>query len=347
MSHMDRAHLRLLDANFNRAREALRVMEDCARFLLDDSHLSALAKQLRHDLCQCIAQIPAEQLLGARDIIGDVGTSISTADEIARPGQTAVLQAAAKRLTEALRCLEEYSKIETPQIAREFEKLRYRAYDLEKRILLRTDPSNRLGRVRLYVLLTESLCRLPVMETSEQILAGGADCIQLREKDRTDAELLELACKIAQLCHQAGALFIMNDRPDLAVLAGADGVHLGQHDLTVDQARKIVYPRMIVGKSTHCLTEARSAMIQGPDYLAVGSVFPSPTKPQVTTCGLQLIRDIRRLYPGPLIAVGGITRQNAADAITAGATAVAACHAILTADSPRAATAAIKQNLPT
>ena len=104
---------------------------------------------------------------------------------------------------------------------------------------------------------------------------------------------------------------------------------------------------MIVGKSTHSLAEARSALIQGPDYLAAGAVFPSPTKPQVTTCGLQLIRDIRQLYPGPLIAIGGITPQNAPDAITAGATAVATCHAILTADSPRAATTAIKQNLPT
>ena len=108
---MDKTRLRLLDANFNRAREALRVMEDYARFQLNDPQLSKSAKELRHDLCQCIAQIPFESLLDARDIVGDVGTQISTAGEKRREDELSVVQAAAKRLTEVLRWLPSVAEV--------------------------------------------------------------------------------------------------------------------------------------------------------------------------------------------------------------------------------------------
>ena len=342
---MDKTRLRLLDANFNRAREALRVMEDYARFQLNDPQLSKSAKELRHDLCQCIAQIPFESLLGARDIVGDVGTQISTAGEKRREDELSVVQAAAKRLTEALRCLEEYSKIENEQIAERIEKLRYRSYDLEKRILLRVRCGTQFADVRLYVLLTESLCRLPILEVAEQVLAGGADCVQLREKDKTDEELLELACEISRLCHKADALFIMNDRPDLAVLADADGVHLGQNDLPVVQARKIINPRMIIGKSTHSIAEAEAAIAEQPDYIAVGLIFPSLTKPKVVCSGPQLIREVRQLCPVPLIAIGGITAENAHQALAAGASGVAVCQAAIASDNPETACREIKQRI--
>jgi len=333
MLSMDK-FLRLLDANYNRAREALRLLEDYARFILDDAHLSKQTKQLRHDLSKSLSEIPEVDRLAARDITSDVGTNITTPAEQIRTSELAVVTAAAQRLTEALRSLEEYSKINVPQVAAQIEKLRYRAYDLENQILLRAQPNQRLGKVRLYVLLTEKLCKLPILDLAKQVLAGGADCIQLREKDKTDPQTLDLANKIANLCHAAGALFIMNDRPDLAVLVGADGVHLGQDDLLVAQARKISTQRMIVGKSTHSIAEVQAALTEQPDYLALGSIFPSPTKPQVPCCGTELIEQVRQLYSGPLFAIGGVTLENASQALAAGATGVALCQAICESDSP-------------
>ena len=334
MLSMDK-FLRLLDANYNRGREALRLLEDYARFVLDDPHLSKKAKQLRHELSKSLSEIPEVDRLAARDITSDVGTNITTPAEQIRTSELAVVTAAAQRLTEALRSLEEYSKINVPQVALQIEKLRYRAYDLENQILLRARPKLRLDEVRLYVLLTEKLCKLPILEVAQQALAGGADCIQLREKDKTDPQSLDLANRIANLCHEAGALVIMNDRPDLAVLAGADGVHLGQDDLPVAQARKIATQRMIVGKSTHSIAEVQAALTEQPDYLALGSIFPSPTKPQVPCCGTKLIEQVRQVYSGPLFAIGGVTLEIAHQALAAGATGLALCQALCDSESPQ------------
>lgn len=342
---MDRQNLRLLDANFNRAREALRVMEDFGRFILNDTQLSSQAKQLRHDLCSCISQIPTEQLLGARDIIGDVGTVITTASEQKRCDHISVLQAAAKRLTEALRCLEEYSKIDYPHIAVQIEALRYRGYHLEKQLLCRAIPADRMAEVRLYVLLTQSLCQLPILQVAQQVLDGGADCIQLREKEMPDGKLLLLAGQIAQLCHEAGALFIMNDRPDLAVLADADGLHLGQGDLPPDQARKVLRPGMIVGQSSHNIDEAKAVLAGDTDYIALGSIFPSSTKPQVPQSGLAILEQVRKLTARPIIAIGGINSENAHQAIAAGASGVAVCQGVIAGPNPQQAARDIKEKL--
>jgi thiamine-phosphate pyrophosphorylase len=342
---MDQPTLRLLDANFNRAREALRVLEDYARFLLDDPSLTQTAKQLRHDLSQTIAQLPVLELLAARDTPGDVGTSLTTPTEQSRTDALAVVQAAAKRLPEALRCLEEYTKIDRPDLAARIESIRYQGYELEKQILSRAHRRDRFSAIRLYVILTESLANRPLLEVAEQVLAGGADCLQLREKDKSDSELLELAGSLRTLCRDAGALFIVNDRPDLALLADADGLHLGQNDLSVTQARKILKPHMLVGKSSHNLPEAESALAEHPDYLAVGSIFPSPTKPNVATPGPDLIVQIRQNYPGPLVAIGGITTQNAHLALTAGASALAVCSAVIAAGAPQSTARAFKDIL--
>ena len=200
----------------------------------------------------------------------------------------------------------------------------------------------RFYQVRLYVLLTESLCRGGIIETAEQVLAGGADCLQLREKDKSDAELLKLACELSQMCHKAGALFIMNDRVDLAVLADSDGVHLGQGDLPTDQARKLLRPGMVIGRSTHSIEEARQALAEGADYIAVGSVFDSTTKSQVTRSGLGLIKEVSQFCDRPLLGIGGITAQNAHNVIEAGATGVALCQAVIQAQNPAQAARAIR-----
>ena len=150
---MDKCTCRLIDANFNRAREALRVMEDYARFILNDSRISLSAKQLRHDLSACIAKLPSLELLAARDTPDDVGTQLSTKSELTRSDPLAVAAAAAKRLTEALRCLEEYSKIASADIAAQIEAIRYRSYELEKRFISRMNISVKLMKISEKMLL--------------------------------------------------------------------------------------------------------------------------------------------------------------------------------------------------
>ncbi|MCF7958505.1 MAG: thiamine phosphate synthase [Phycisphaerae bacterium] len=342
---MNKQILRLIDANFNRAREGLRCMEDFARFLLNDAHLSSLVKQSRHDLSQIIAQLPQNELLAARDTPGDVGTTITTESEHKRSDPLAVLQAAVKRLPEALRCLEEYTKIDAPELSARLEALRYKAYHLEKQLIAKADRTNRFAHVRLYVLLTESLCKLPILTVAQQALAAGVGCIQLRQKDRSDAELLELARKIAQMCHEADALFVMNDRVDLAILANADAVHLGQDDLSPSQARTLLPPHLAIGLSSHNLPQVQAAITQDIGYLALGAIFPSPTKPDVPTAGIKFIQQVKKLTNTPIIAIGGITRQNASQAIAAGATGIAVCQAIIASDNPKKAAREIKDEL--
>jgi thiamine-phosphate pyrophosphorylase len=328
-------YFRILDANFNRAREAFRVLEDYARFMMDDDGLSQQAKNLRHDLCQTTAQLPPLELLAARDTPNDVGTTLTTPTENHREGPGHVAVAAAKRLTEALRCLEEYSKISCPLISQQFEAIRYRCYELEKRFFLRAGHRSRLKDICLYVLLTKDLCRFPLLETAQAALDGGADCLQLREKDMVNSQLIELAILIADLCHKKNAIFILNDRIDLALLGGADGVHLGQNDLSIPQARKIAGSQLIIGKSTHNEVEASQAVEHDADYLAVGSIFTSPTKPEIAPAGLELIRQIRPLTSRPIIAIGGIDETNAHSPIQAGADAVAVCQAVSTSENPQ------------
>jgi len=335
---MDRDILRIVDANFNRAREAFRVMEEAARFSLNDRIISSLAKKGRHLLTQCILEYLPDDLLTTRDITGDVGTNVTTSQEESRPCSLSVVQAAAKRLSEALRCLEEYGKTIDPNLGRQLEEIRYQGYDLEKRLITRLSGRDSFAKVRLYVLLTENLCRLSLMETARQVLEAGAQCLQLREKDKTDDDLLTIASELCDLCHEFGAMFILNDRPDIAELANADGIHLGQTDLPVAQVRKVMLSRRVVGKSSHTLEEAESAVGEDIDYLAAGSIYGSPTKPEVFRAGLALIKGAKELCDIPIIAIGGIQSGNVREVVDAGATGVAVCQTIISLPDPGEAT---------
>ena len=223
---------RIIDANFNRAREALRTLEDIARFHLNNEALVQGAKDLRHRLTGAIASLsPAMdslERLAARDTEADVGVALFNAGEFYRPGLREVAHAAVGRLSEALRSLEEAVKCVSPEAAASIEAIRYAAYTLEKRIVL-SMGTGRARQWRLCVLITESLCKhLPWEMVARAAVAGGADCLQLREKTPDDGELLARAKLMTRIAHEGGAAAIINDRPDIALLSGADGVHLGQ-----------------------------------------------------------------------------------------------------------------------
>ena len=336
--------LRILDANANRAREALRVVEDYARFALDDDALCGDLKALRHELTRCLAHhLPAAIL--HRDTPGDVGTDNKTASEGVRPDLASVVTAAGKRLGEALRVIEEVLKTQSPADERGVETVRYRWYALEQSVAQSLRP-NRFTNVSLYVLVTESVCRRPWLEAAEQAILGGADCLQLREKDLESGELLRRAEALVALCRRHRVPCIINDRPDVALLARADGVHVGQDDLPATAARKVIGPDLVLGVSTHDLQQARRAFVDGADYIGVGPVFRSATKPRDFIAGLDFAREVARALPDrPAVAIAGIDARNVDEVLAAGMRAVAVSSAVLGAEDVRAAAAGLKRKL--
>jgi len=339
----DASVFRILDANLNRAREALRTIEDFARFIRNDAIAAAQCKQARHRLTR-FATMFERELLQQRDTVGDVGTTITTAEEAERLSTEAVAKAALGRLTEALRCIEEYGKIVSPTDAADVEQIRYGCYTLGQRLFERQELLQRIRTARLHVLLTASLCRHDWQQTAIATLRGGADVIQLREKEISDAELLERAQWLRELTRKHDALLIINDRADIAKLADADGVHLGQDDFPPTTARQIIGALKLIGVSTHSVTEATNLRAQAADYLGVGTMFASATKPDVGVGGPTLLADVAEAVADmPLVGIGGISGQNTerVASVAPARTAVAVSQAILGAEDVESATRAI------
>lgn len=329
--------LRIVDVNLDRAREALRVIEDYARFVHDDADAATAAKQARHALRDIVAALGADDLLAARHIIGDVGRTTKTPGELARAELDDVVRAAFGRLQEAARSVGEYAKLVAPAAAAQAETLRYAAYELEQRVVLRGTLRARLRAVRLYVLITADLCRGDWLDTARAAIDGGAGCLQLREKELADGERLRRAGALRELTAAHGVLLAVNDRPDLAKLCGADIVHVGQDDLTVADVRRVAGSQVLVGKSTHTRAQFTAACGETPDYLAVGPMFASGTKPQTHIAGLETLAWARTQTALPLVAIGGITAANAAAVRAAGANTLAVCAAVIGADDATAA----------
>ncbi len=336
---------RILDANFNRAREALRVAEDCGRFAMNDPAITAMAKNLRSDLREVLTAMPVEEFLVCRDTPGDIGTEITSPTEGLRAGMTDVAMAACKRLTEALRTIEEYSKVVAPGQTTKIERMRYNGYTLEQRLIERIMVGQRFARVQLYVLVWSKLCRGSLRDTARAAIAGGADAIQLREKDIPDDQFLAMACELRELADETNRLLIINDRPDIAAIVGADGVHLGQNDLPVAEARRLLRPGAIVGRSTHNIQQARAAVTEGADYIGVGPMFETPTKDAGPIAGVKFLKQVLAEVSIPVVPIGGITTANIAKLVAAGAQRVAICSGVCNSPDPRAAAADIKKRL--
>ncbi|MDB5290832.1 MAG: thiamine phosphate synthase [Phycisphaerales bacterium] len=336
--------LRLLDANANRAREALRVLEDYTRFILNDQETSARLKTLRHTLAEVMGPIGPEAIL-YRDTPGDVGVVNKTPAEGRREDLGHVITAAGKRLGEALRSIEEFLKTHSPSDAARVEGMRYAFYDIEQRLARTLRPADRFAGVRLYVLLTGKLCKRPWLEAAEQALLGGADCLQLREKEMDSGELLRRSRQLVALCRKHGALCIVNDRPDIAVLSDADGVHVGQEDLPAVEVRKIVGREKIVGVSTHRIEQAGQAALDGADYIGVGPFFRSATKPRDFIAGPEYARRVAAEIKIPAVAIAGITPANVDEVLATGIKAVAVSSAVIGATDVRGAAEGLKKRL--
>jgi thiamine-phosphate pyrophosphorylase len=329
--------LRLLDAALNRAREALRAIEDAARFACDDHDAAAQLKSARHELAQVGRDLGSREALASRDVAGDVGRETKTTSEVERGSLDAVLAAEFARAGESLRSIAEFGKLICQDVAARAESIRYRVYQLEQAVRLRGTARSRLARARLYVLLTESLCKNAWQVTAEQALAGGADAIQLREKSLPDAELRRRAQWLRELTRERAALLILNDRPDVARLVHADGVHVGQDDLSVADARRAAGGDVLVGMSTHTREQIRAAIEASPDYIAVGPMFPSATKPQEHIAGRETLALAAEMCETPLVAIGGVTARNVGTIAVSRPVCVAVCSAVISAADPAGA----------
>jgi len=322
-------------------------MEEYCRFALNCEPLSGRAKQLRHELSGAIGQLDAGALLAGRDTLGDVGVGLKVDNQLQRGSLADAFTAAAKRLPEALRALTETVQAESTSIAATVERLRYEAYTFEKDVVLFAEPVEKFKRVRLYVIITSNL-PAEVLSLASQCAAGGADCIQLRAKGIPDDRLFALAVEFAEICREMGSLSIINDRADIATAAGADGVHLGQNDLPVEQVRRIQLSPLIVGKSTHSLAELERAIPTRPSYVSLGCVFPTPTKPEIEIAGFDYVREgLARLRETGIghVAIGGITRDNIEQVLAAGVERIAVCEAITGAPNPGDACRRFKERI--
>ncbi|GAB4130731.1 MAG: hypothetical protein Kow0040_09070 [Thermogutta sp.] len=329
--------VRVLDASANRAAEGLRVLEDYVRFLLDDPFLTGELKRVRHELAACLKRLPMEARLAARETLADVGTTIKGSQEARRQDLSQLVDANFSRVREALRSIEEYGKLVAPDLAAAAETLRYRLYTLHRAVRRTDQARTRLAGARLYVLVDGRASVTELEELCASLVRAGVHVIQLREKRLDDRTLIGRARAVRRVTRGTDTLFIMNDRPDLAVLAEADGVHVGQEELSVKDARTIVGPDRLVGVSTHGIEQARQAVLDGADYIGCGPTFPSPTKRFEAFPGPAFLRQAAAEIRLPAFAIGGIHEGNLGMVLETGFRRVAVSSAITGADDPAAA----------
>ncbi|MFM7267861.1 MAG: thiamine phosphate synthase [Cyanobium sp.] len=329
---------RLLDANLDRAREGLRVLEDWARFGLDRPDLVARTKDLRQQL----GLVHRDAYKWVRHTATDPAAGMGHPAQDGRVRPAAVVAANAARVQEALRVLEEFGRGRDPDLAATAARVRYALYDLELDLMRGPGSGQQrrelLRQCRLYLIVgSGSAGRV----AAEAALEAGVRILQYRPKEAEgldDRTRLEEARALRRLCQRHGALFVVNDRLDLALAVEADGVHLGQGDLPIPLARRLLGAERLIGSSTHAPEQLQRAVAEGCDYVGVGPVNATPTKPGREPVGLAYITAAAAASPLPFFAIGGIEASMLPAVISAGAARVAVVRAITAAPDPGAAT---------
>jgi thiamine-phosphate pyrophosphorylase len=317
---------RILDANLDRAREGVRIIEEWCRFGLNHPAMTEQLKGLR----QSLAQWHTPELRMARNTPSDPGTGLTHPQEAERQSITAVLQANFCRIQEALRVLEEYGKLYRSDFAAACKDMRYQIYTLESKLL----GHYRIQQMQQALTYLVTSPREDLVQVVEAALQGGVSIVQYRDKHTDDCLRLQVAQALRDLCHRFGALFLVNDRIDLALAVDADGVHLGQTDLPVAVARQLLGRDRIVGRSTTNPDELERAIAEGADYIGVGPVYSTPTKPDKPAAGLDYVRYAADHATIPWYVIGGINTDNLREVLDAGATRVAVVRAIIEAENP-------------
>ncbi len=304
----------VIDANINRAMEGIRVCEDIFRFCIRNS-ISSEFKDIRHKLLDAVTGRFGNSLAASRNINLDSQKFIDTESEQKRTGYEDLFFANIRRACEAVRVMEEFSKTLPGPGSNPFQNIRFTLYDLEQRGLAVIRKNDILEKFNysLYGILDTAFVKIPDMAHSAEIMAGeGCKIIQLRMKNSPSGEFLKIAAAVSDICRKNEVLFIVNDRPDIALLAGASGLHLGQDDIPPGIACEILKNDMIAGLSTHSIVEANEAFNSSADYIAIGPVFDTSSKAGVMLPGLgtEILEEVCSIAKKPVVAIGGITMGN-------------------------------------
>ena len=296
----------IIDANLDRAREGLRVLEDWARFGLGENEYVRKIKNFRQILGKNHLQIYKQ----TRNYHEDQSKGLTHIEQFKRKTPEQIINSNAGRVQEALRVIEEFSRIHNHNLSKIASEIRYEIYTIEIDLLSlsRHKMSVKLLKENDLYVITEQKENL--LEILEEILIAGVKIVQHRFKKGTDMENLRQAIQMKDLCNRYNALFIINDRVDIALASNADGIHLGQNDLDLKTARKLLGHSKIIGISANNEIEISNALKGGCDYLGIGPVFKTITKKDKKPLGIEKIRKLTEDLNIPWFAIGGVTTKN-------------------------------------
>ena len=296
----------IIDANLDRAREGLRVLEDWARFALGRKDLVKRCKNFRQTLGKYHLKIYKE----SRNFINDECKGLSHPEQLKRNNSSSIICANASRVQEALRVIEEFSRDHNQNLSRISSEIRYEIYNLEIEYLEAQSNHSRikiLNENHLYFIAIE---HEHLFEKINDILEGGVKIIQLRLKQGKDSDNLKFAFKIRELCNKFDSLLLINDRVDIALACKADGVHLGQNDMDIKSARNILGFSKLIGITASNEFDIQNAIKNGCDYLGIGPVFPTTIKRGKVPLGIDSLKSLTKNISIPWFAIGGINQEN-------------------------------------
>ena len=296
----------IIDANLDRAREGLRVLEDWARFGLNKEDFVIRIKNFR----QILGKNHLEIYKTSRNHTEDQCKGLSHKEQINRNAPDKIISSNSARVQEALRVIEEFSRWHNLELSQIASKIRYEIYTLEVELLYLTERKKLEEIIQKNDLYTITDKKENLLEIIENILQGGVKIIQHRFKEGKDKDHLKEAIEISRLCKRYNALFIVNDRIDIAMASNADGIHLGQDDLDIRTARKLIGQSKLIGISARNSIDIDKAIKDGCDYIGIGPVFKTSTKKDKEPLGIDKIKAITQKINIPWFAIGGINKNN-------------------------------------
>jgi len=321
----------IIDANLDRAREGLRVLEDWARFGLGENDCVAKIKNFR----QILGKNHLEIYKKSRNYIEDQCKGLTHQEQIKRRNPEQIISSNAGRVQEALRVIEEFSRLHNYGLSKIASEIRYEIYNLEIELLSLNKlkkSENTLKENDLYVITDQ---KENLLEIIEEILIAGVKIVQHRFKIGTDKDNLQEAIQIKNLCKRYNALFIINDRVDIALASDADGIHLGQDDFDLKVARKLLGHSKIIGVSANNKIDISNALKEGCDYIGIGPVFKTATKKNKEPLGIEKIKSLTKDLNIPWFAIGGIKTNNISYLKSNGVKKVALVSQLMNSEDPR------------
>ena len=323
--------LQIIDANLDRAREGLRVLEDWARFGLGRNDFVKRIKNFR----QILGKNHLKVYKQSRNYIEDECKGLTHQEQSERKAPDQIISSNAGRVQEALRVIEEFSRLHNQELSKVAAEIRYEIYTLEIELLSFSKfkkSEEILKENDLYVITDQ---KENLLEIIEAILIAGVKIIQHRFKKGTDKDHLEEAIEIKNLCKKYNSLFIINDRVDIALASNADGIHLGQDDLDLKTARKLLGNSKIIGVSANNEIDISNALKEGCDYIGIGPVFETATKKNKKPIGIERIKTLTKDLNIPWFAIGGIKANNISYLKSNGFKKVALVSQLMNSEDPK------------